>query len=674
MMAQSLEPTPPQATAVWAEKNFRLPAEGADKAGPYDLQYAPYLFGIFAAFDDPIVSAIYTMKAAQVGWTFGLIAAVCKRIDTDPCPIIMMFPKEDAAREFNDEKFEPSIRSTPVMSRLINVGKTRSKENRALFKKFPSGFLKFVGSKSISSVKSTPAKLAIVEEPDDTTSNLKEQGNSIALLWERLKRIRNSMRMLGGTPSIEGLSKVEEHILISDQRVLPITCHECESQHVLDWENVSWLQSDSAEHEIYGFSLPDTALYVCPHCGASWDDYQRKKNIRDTVNTAMANGDEKCGWVATADFHGAAGFKELSELYSCLPGAGVKDLVRDFLSAEYKADRGDETDKIVFVNSKLGRPYAYKDNQADAETLRDKALDYPEFIVPRGGLMLTIGVDIQHDRLAIIIRAWGRGEESWLVLWKEISASVATSDKNDPVWSELEHLVYGSIKHESGASLYASAVSIDSSDGNTNDAAYHFVRRMSKKYPKVLTMAIKGSSAQTDPEIFVTPKSKGIDHINPKKQTKADRHSIKVFIVGTNKAKDLLASRLKLDGIGAGRHHSYKNVRADYYDQITGEVKAPHKSIRNRKVWQQKAGRPIEAWDCEVYALHAARAKRMHLLTPRQWDALEERLNQADMFSEPQNDSGETVETPVETESKPKRKRSSKRKTQRRKSKSFSEY
>lgn len=642
LIASNLEPQPPEPIADWAQTHFRLPAEGADKPGPYDLQYAPYLFGIFAAFDDPNVGEIYTMKAAQVGWTFGLVALLGKKIDTEPCAMVVMFPKEDAAREFNDEKFEPSIRSTPRLSRLIDVSKTRSKDNRALFKKFPSGFLKLVGSKSISSVKSTPAKLVIVEEPDDATSNLKDQGNSIALLWERTKRIRNSKRVLGGTPSVKGLSKVEEHILKSDQRVLPIHCHDCGDAHVLDWENVSWLQSDHTEHEIYGFSLPDTAVYVCPHCGSGWDDYQRKKNIRDTVNQAIEAGDPKCGWVATAEFHGAAGFKELSELYSCLPGAGVVDLVRDYLAAEYKAGAGDETDKVVFVNSKLGRPYEYEDDNANAEQLKEKALEYEELVVPKAGLILTVGVDIQHDRLAIIIRAHGRGEESWLVLWKEISASVGCSDKSDPVWSELESIVYGAIKHETGSDIYASAVSIDTSDGNTNDAAYHFVRRMSKKYPRVLTMAIKGSSAQTDPEIFVTPKAKGVDHVNPKKQSKADKHGLKVFIVGTNKAKDLIASRLKLDGIGSGRFHYYKDVRLDYYDQMTGEVKAPHRSIKGRKVWQQKAGRAIEAWDCEVYALHASRARRIHLMTPRQWDALEEKLNQNDLFAAPENVADET--------------------------------
>jgi phage terminase large subunit GpA-like protein len=635
--ASYLVPKPPMPTAEWGEKYFRLPAEGADRPGPYDLDYAPYLYGIFAALDDPLVGEVVTMKAAQVGWTFGLIVYLGKIIDTMACAIVVMFPKTDAAREFNDEKFEPSVLSTPVLNAKLDVSKTRSKDNRSLFKKFTNGFLKFVTSGSISSVKSTPAKIVIVEEPDDAVGNLAEQGSAITLLWERTKRKSGAKRVLGGTPSVDGLSKVQEHIKTSDQRVLPIECHECLETHVLDWENVTWLNTDDGtEHEVFGTALPDTSTYVCPCCGSPWGDYQRKTNIRNTIRNAMANGDENCGWVATTEFHGVAGFMELSELYSCLPGAGVVDLVRDYLKAEHKASMGDETDRIVFVNSKLGRPYAFKDDHASAETLREKAIEYTELLCPRGGLLVTIGIDIQHDRIAIVIRAWGRGEESWLLYWGEISASVGTSDKNDPVYSELDSIVFGAIDHELGGKVYASAISIDSSDGNTNDAVYHWARTRQKQHPKVLVMAIKGSSSQQDPEIFTTPSAKPIDHKNPKKRTKADKHGLRVYMVGTNKAKDWLASHMKLEGLGAGRHHVYQNVRADYFDQITGEVKAPHRSIRNRKVWQQKAGRAIEAWDCEVYALHGARARRVHLLKPAQWDALEQKLQQVDLFAMPE--------------------------------------
>ena len=218
-------------------------------------------------------------------------------------------------------------------------------------------------------------------------------------------------------------------------------------------------------------------------------------------------------------------------------------------------------------------------------------------------------------------------------MWQEIYARYDLNDMNDPVWDDLEHIVFGPTQHESGSAIYASAVTIDSSDGMTNAAVYGWVRKMIKKYPNVLVMAGKGSSSQGDPEIFSTPRLKGVDHNNPKKQTKADKYGLKVYQIGTNKAKDLLAGRFKLSGFGPGRHHIYKDVRSDYFDQVTGEVKAPHRTVRNKKIWQQKSGSAVEAWDCEVYALHAAHAKRVHLMQPAGWDAIENRLLQTEMFS-----------------------------------------
>ncbi|VFM96327.1 MAG: Phage terminase large subunit (GpA) [Candidatus Kentron sp. G] len=102
------------------------------------------------------------------------------------------------------------------------------------------------------------------------------------------------------------------------------------------------------------------------------------------------------------------------------------------------------------------------------------------------------------------------------------------------MWEALDKLVFGPFKYENGNRLRAKAISIDSSDGNTNDAVYYWVRTRSAKHSHVRIMAVKGSSERQDPEIFATPRLKSIDHHRPDKQTKADRHGVKVYIVGTD--------------------------------------------------------------------------------------------------------------------------------------------
>jgi len=657
-------PPKTEPTADWISNSFYLPSESGDIDGLYSFDYTPYFLGVAAALDDIEVEEVDLMKAAQIGWTYFLIAYICKRIKEastgKQCPIMVLFAKEKDGKAFHDEKLVPTIPVNKALTGLIDVSTSRKSGNRWDFKRFINGFLKMVGSNSPGNVKSTSSVgVAVVEEPDDTSENVKEQGDSMSLIEERLKRYAGSKLIVGGTPALKGLSRTEQRVNLSDARVLPIACHECGEKHVLDFDHVHWVgkgedvktDPDTGEiqmqrHEVYGFAQPDTALYVCPHCDSEWDDYQRKKNIRSTVYSAIQDGDKNCGWVATKPFHGRAGFMELGEVYSCLPGAGMAELVRDYLSAEYQASLGDETKRIKFDNQKRGKPYEFKGDQAAPDILREAALDYEHHVVPDGGLLVTAGVDIQHNRVAVVKRAWGRNEESWNIYWDELLAEETCVDKNDKVWDALEQLLFSPIKSSSGWSTYLSAITIDSSDGTTSDAVYSWVRKMTKKYPHVLIMAGKGSSSQQDPEIFVTPRVKSVDHKNPKKQTKADRFGVKVYIVGTNKAKDWIAGQMQLEvKEGRGRWHYYDGIRSDYFDQITGEVKAPHRSIRNRRVWQQKSGRAVEAWDCEVYALHAARAKRVHLLTPKQWDELEVSLKQVDLFTEQMGSEPESDKT-----------------------------
>lgn len=640
-MGKEWIPQPPRPTRQWLAEEYHLPAEGADLPGAYNPEVVPYLWGIFAALDEPKVRVIVMMKAAQIGWTFGLIGYLLKTIATNPTSMILLFPKDGTAREFMDEKFVPAAKATPAMAGKIDVGTSRKNGNRALFKKFPGGFLKLAGSNSISNVKSTPAERVVIEEPDDTNENIKEQGDSIRLAKERLKRYRRGQLILGGTPSVKGISRVEEYINLSDQRVLPIACHECGEKHVLDWEHVSWLDRDTGmPHPVYGMAMPETAVYVCPHCGGAWDDWQRQQNVLNTVLAAVDVGDPFCGWTPTVESDGSiVGFKELNELYACMPGTGLASVVRDYLEAEHDAESGDVSGRIVFANSKRARPYEIQSNAPEVEALQERAEGYRELTVPERALVLTAGVDVQHDRLAVTIWGWGRGEEQWLVYWGEIHAKGITGDRSDPCWTELDRLLSTSRAHARGFKLVVSATSVDASDGQTSDTVYWYVRTRQRRG----VMAVKGASQQTaDKEIFSKPRLADM-----KTRTKADRAGVQVYIVGGHKAKDLLVGdngRLTLTGHGPGRMHWYQDVRADFYEQMTSEVKAPHRRYRGRLVWQLKSGVRNEALDCTIYALHAARSLRLHVWDDKKWQALEERLLQADLFQAPGEAGAESSE------------------------------
>lgn len=640
------------------EEHFRIPKQDSDISGRYDSHYVPYFWGIAYALDAENVEMVVLMKAAQIGWTLLETGWLAKLICTQPSRMLALFPKDATARSFMEEKLEPSVEATPELAKRIDTGTSRKSGNRADYKNFPGGSLKVFGSNSVSNVKSTPAPIVIIEEPDDTNTSVGDQGSAIALVRERIKRFRKKKIVLGGTPSVKDFSIIESHAKLSTQRVLPIECHECGEKHVLDWDNVSWLDNeDGQDHPVFKRAMPDTAIYSCPHCGGVWSDWQRKENVIATCLKARNSGDPFCGWVPTVNAPDAVeGFTKLSELYVCLPGTSLADVVRAYLEAEAKAANGDESERIVFRNSKLAEPYEYASkDQLDAERLEELAEDYEELFCPEQGLKVTAGVDVQDDRLAVIIRAWGRNEESWLLYWGELAGN--TVNKLDPVWNELDKLLLTGFKHERFGKIFLDAVSIDSSDGGTNEAVYTWVRTRSKRNRRIQFMAIKGDSHDNGKrEIFRLPQK--IGHTNPDKATKADKHEIKVYLVGTHKAKDVISKRLC--GTAAFMH-SYRSARADYWEQVTAETKVPSKRLKGVLTWQCRAGRRNEATDGEVYALHAAKAIKIDTFTPKKWDAIEQSLSQNDLFKEePQ---ALEIETPEE---KPTKQKSSTRRPRRR--------
>lgn len=597
--------------------------------GKFSWALVPFLKGIIDAIFEPGVRGIRFQKSAQLGWTESVLANLLGFIiDVMPAPIIVLFPKEKKAKEFNLERFEPMIEATPRLQDKVPI-RSREKGITQTFKAFPNGWVKFAHSHSADEVKSSSVRYAFVEEPDECDANVSGQGSSVKLLMERLKNFFDTVSVMGGTPTLSDLSTIETEMELTDKRKWFVPCHHCGSLVPMDgtsWGQVKWLEDERQNHPVFGKALPETAHFVCPHCEGIWTDAERSRNVR--------RGD----WIATAQFTGLAGFYG-SDLMSSFPGAALPRLVEKYLEALHRVASGDDRGIVEFWNNQLGLPHKFKSPAPDIEELEKRGEEYAELTVPWGGLRLTMGVDVQGNRIAIIVVAWGRGEESWRVYWGELYGNPV--DRNDPVWTELERFLFRGYRHASGVDLFVEAASIDASDGNTSDAVYWFCR----KHRARGVMAIKGFESG---EIFRMPKP-----VDPGPgRTKAARFGLQVYAVGTEKAKDLIigfgehGGRLRLSerkdetvvtGSGPGRMHWYRSIRGDYFKQVTSEVKAPLKGRpRNKLYWQVKSGVRNEALDCEVYALHASRRIKINLMTEAQWADLEQSLRQPGLLPPPQ--------------------------------------
>lgn len=602
----------------------------AEMSGKWSWALFPHMRGIIDAFFEPGVRGIRCCKSAQAGWSETMATLLGYIIDMMPAPIIVLFPKEKKAKDFNHERFEPMVTSTPRLAEKVPL-KSREKGITQTFKKFPGGFLKFVHSHSADEVKSSSARYGFVEEPDECERDVRGQGNTVNLLIERLKQYFDTFSIMGGSPTLEELSTITDQMQLTDKRKWHAVCHHCHEKVALDgdaWPLVKWPEDETRNHPVFGKAVPEEAYMACPHCGGVWSDAERARNSRE----AEEHG---AGWIATAPFTGLAGFY-ISDLMSSAPGASLHRLAEKYIEAKHREAGGDVTGLIEFWNNQLGLAFKYKSPVPSEEELEKRAEDYEELTVPWPGLVVTIAVDVQADRLAIVVVAWGRGEESWRVYWGEIHGN--TIDRNDPVWTELEMMLFRGFRHASGAELFAESITIDSGDGNTSDAVYWFCR----KHKSRGVVAGKGTEQG---EIYRLPRP-----IDPGRPTKAARYGLHVYQVGTEKAKDLIigfgenGGRLRLSdrdpdgkvitGRGPGRMHWYRGIRGDYYKQVTSEIKAPRRGRpRNKLYWDVKSGRRNEALDCEVGNLHAARRIKVNLWTESQWLAREEKIRQPDLIA-----------------------------------------
>lgn len=634
-----LAPPPPMSLIEWSEEHRILSKEETnDYPGAYSLENTPALRGILAACGEKRVRRVIVQKAAQQGYTAGVVCNVLGyHVHWEPCVQVVMFPREKSAKDFDAEKFAPMVRATPVLAKRIKL-KSRSEGNSTTRKHYAGGLIKFVASNSPADVKSTSARIRIVEEPDDTNKDVKGQGNAIALLRERGKTIRNSFELIGGTPTAKGASEIEKEMRTTDQRRFLVTCHHCGERHEVEWEHVvipgAALTADELAapdidqrypvREVYGRARFEEAYYACPHCGGIWTDDERIANIR-----AAARVEPFYGWEPTAESPDPGFY--CNEMQSVFDGSRVPVLAEKFLRAQHLMDHGDPTEMVAFWNATRGRCWEYSGELPEEDELRKRAEAYAEWSVPAGALEPLLSVDVQHDRLAVQCWVEGRGEEKWLTYWGELYGQTVVAHQG--AWIELEQMLTRSVLHATGAQLPIAACGIDCSDGQTSDASYAFVRRHNRPGRPVL--ALKGAAdAEGRVEIWTPPKP--IDPNN--RATKASRHGVQIHIVGTAKAKDLIlgwaqeGGRVRLTGNGPGRMHWYEGVRADFYEQLLSEIKVPSRTNPKRRTWKPRTDRHQEGLDCAVYNLYLSRALRLHLRRPAQWDLVEWRLRQGSIL------------------------------------------
>ncbi len=507
------------------------------------------------AVTDRSIDTVVVMSSAQIGKTSVIENVIGYFISQDPSPILIVQPTLDMGKTFSKDRLAPMLRDTPILRGKVKDPRARDSGNTVMQKTFPGGHMTITGANSPAGLASRPIRIVLLDEVDRFPPSAGAEGDPVNLARKRTATFWNRKIILTSTPTVKGASRIEAAFEASDQRHYFIHCPHCEEPQTLKWSGVNWPEGE-----------PERALYACEHCGGLIEERQKFNLLKDGYWSATAEG-------KTTGFH-------LNELYS--PWRTWAEVAVDFIEAK----KNPETLK-TWVNTSLGETWEEEGDQVEGHGLMARRENYDVETIPSEVRLLTVGVDVQADRLEAQLVGWDEDDGAWVLEHCVFWGNPAVAEP----WDELDNYL---LINRCGYKV--AAVCVDS--GYLTQRVYEWVKPRHNRR----IFAIKGMSGGGRAAIAGKPKPTG-------------RVRAMLAMVGVDTIKDTILSRLKMDtGI-----HFADSLDEEYFDQLTAE-KAVTRYRKGFPVREWVKHRPRnEALDCLVYAW-AAQA----LLNPN-WEELKKR-------------------------------------------------
>ena len=582
-----LRPEEPLTVSEWSDRYRKLSSKASAEPGPWRTSRTPYLREPMDCLssNNPI-QRVVMMFAAQTGKTEAGSNWLGYVIDHAPGPMLCVQPTVEMAKRLSKQRLESMITDTPCLAAKIAPARARDSGNTMFSKEFPSGIMLLTGANSATGLRSAPCRYLFADEVDAFPSDVDGEGDPVALAERRTTTFARRKILLTSTPTVKDFSRIEAEYLRSDQRRFYVPCPSCGGMQWLQWPRLKW-----------DAKRPGDVRYQCEHCGERFEENHKP--------AMLAAGE----WRATAPSDGRTAGFQLSGLYSPLGWCSWEQLVDDFLRA-----KSDAPALKAFVNTRLAETWEEDYAAAvSADGLMTKRLAYESGTCPDGVVLLTCGVDVQDNRLAVSVWGWGEGETGWLIWHQELMGDPTQVE----VWSQLDQVLVTEWTTAAGNALKVSQVAVDSG-GHCTHEVYRYVRDRVRQN----VVAIKGSSRRNSPAV-----GKG-SKVDVSWQGRVLKRGVTLYQLGTDTIKTTLFGRLRHNEAGGvGTLHFGMAADEEYFRQLTSERQALryHRGFPIRE-WVKKAGDRNEALDCVVYAYAAMLlfSRRMNKAT--MWQQLADQL------------------------------------------------
>jgi phage terminase large subunit GpA-like protein len=602
-------------TSEWADKYRQVPSKSSPEGGQWRTSRTPYAREPMDELSSRSrTQEVVIMAASQVLKTEVLLNFVFESIDQDPGPMMVVQPTEKAVKDFVSQRLDPAILAMPRITDKIPSSRKRDSGNKITEKNFPGGVLYLGWSNSPSELASKPIKKLALDEVDRYPVSLKDEGSPVKLAEQRTANFPRRKILKTSTPKVRGASVITDEYESSSMAQYWVPCPHCQALQVLVFENLRWKKTTDDDGKKRHW--PDTAVYVCEHCGSEIEERNKPWMLADKAMGGLAEWRHRHPERAKKGYH-------INGLYSPVGlGFSWPERAQKFLEA-----KADPAKLQTFVNLHLGEPYEDHSDQMQSAALQARGEPYPLRTVLPGYLILTLGVDVQRaGYFALHLVAWGRGERCHTVDYTEIPGDPSRQEDWDRVITTYRRRP---VRNAYGVDLKVSMTAIDSGDGVTVHEAYKYAR----KYRHDDVMVIKGYSQPNKP-ILGRPSKQDVRNDSGA----MDKNGVDLWMVGTDTAKSALFARLDGDLMHEQftdrmvRYSAelpatfFEGVASEFYDADTGK-------------WVKRPGKRNEPLDTWGYAYAAAHHPRIAIHTARSadWDELEKMLEPRvhDMFALP---------------------------------------
>ncbi|MDO6965809.1 phage terminase large subunit family protein [Rhizobium alvei] len=569
---------------AWAENNIVFSElESPDYPGPYSRRLFRYFDEILMALSPDDLCRIVTMsKSAQIGATVIATIFTCGSMDMDPSFFLYVQPTVTKAESWSKMKLAPMLRGTTALSKLFPM-KSRDGLDSLLYKERVDGR----GAIQIMGANAPIDQVTMKRQVHDDLAKweINSAGDPETQADSRSRGIEEAKIFKISTPLVMPGCRITKNFEDGSQEYPYVPCPHCGFMQVLEWENM--LANLDENH-------PEKAHFTCIDCGTEIQEYHRQQML-DGLEWRAHNPSQK-------RFHRSF---YIWSAYS--PLQSWERIAREWLSA-----KGDPASEQVFLNDTVGRAYVTAGEAPPWETLRDRAAnsEVPRGTIAIGGLIVTLGIDCQDNRVEWQAVAFGRDFRRFVIDCGIIPGHIS----EDETRRRLDGLLEQTWPNAHGRRIGIDKAAID---GNAyTEEVWEWARR----HPASKLVMVRGAKEETAPLTARVKKER--NHKTGKLLKYAKRF---YNFNGSVLKMALYRNCAKQDPLERGYVFFPRGLDDEYFRQLTAERRVPkrRKDGFTDYRWEKDPNQANEMLDTMNQAETAAILFGVRGLPDKIWDQLE---------------------------------------------------